>query len=136
MLSQGACVVTASSRQSPRLQIAQAHTLTPRRCEGHDTAAYHITLEVDGLPIRQGCPKCNIALRHRKLHEHPCISQFPMDSPFQRKNDSMRNLILAILSTSAFDIEATDTIGTFLQGCEVFRLGHEPFMAKSAYNYS
>jgi DNA processing protein len=149
MLRRGARVAIVGSRKASAQGLARARKLATRLCErgivvvsglaaGIDTAAHRATLAaggrtlaVLGTPLDQVYPKTNMALQHRLMREHLCLSQFPAGAPIQRKNFPMRNRTMALFSDATVIIEATDTSGSLAQGWEALRLGRGLFIAQS-----
>jgi DNA processing protein len=106
--------------------------------EGIDTAAHTSainhsgrTIAVIGTPLDQVYPKQNAALQALIERNHLLISQFPQGSPLQRKNFSLRNRTMALISDATVIIEAGDTSGSLSQGWEALRLGRPLFITKS-----
>ena len=66
------------------------------------------TIAVLGTPLDTTYPTQNRELQDRMMREHLVVSQFPVGSPFQKKNFPMRNRTMALLSDATI-IVATET---------------------------
>jgi DNA processing protein len=110
--------------------------------EGIDTAAQIAAIEhggrmiaVLGTPLDRVFPRQNAALRDRIMREQLAISQFAVGHPVRRKNFSLRDRTMALISDATVIIEAGNTSGSLSQGSEALRLGRPLFLAESVMEH-
>lgn len=103
--------------------------------EGIDTSAHETAIEeggntiaVLGTPLNKFYPQKNASLQELIMNNHLAISQFPIDSPIQRKNFVLRNRLMALISDASIIVEAGNSSGSLHQGWEALRLGRPLFI--------
>ena len=121
-----------------KVLVERGITVVSGLAEGVDTAAHEMalneggrTIAVLGTPLDKYYPAPNRELQGRMMREHLVVSQFPVGSPFQKKNFPMRNRTMALLSDATIIVEAGEKSGTLHQGWEALRLGRPLFLLRS-----
>jgi DNA processing protein len=121
-----------------KVLVERGITVVSGLAEGVDTAAHETamneggrTIAVLGTPLDTTYPTQNRELQDRMMREHLVVSQFPVGSPFQKKNFPMRNRTMALLSDATIIVEAGEKSGTLHQGWEALRLGRPLFLLRS-----
>lgn len=149
LLRDGLRVSVVGSRDATTEGLARARALSETLvsrgvvvvsglAEGIDTQAHQAainaggaTIAVLGTPLDVCFPKQNQALLDRIIQSHLAVSQFPVGSPPQKKNFTMRNRTMALLSDATIIVEAGEGSGTIHQGWEALRLGRPLFLLES-----
>jgi DNA processing protein len=89
------------------------------------------TVAVLGTPLDTAYPPAHRGLQKRIAREHLALSQFPVGSPVQRKNFTIRNRTMALVCDASVIVEAGEGSGTLSHGWEALRLGRPLFLMRS-----
>lgn len=121
-----------------KLLVKNNITIVSGLAEGIDTIAHRSALEFNGKTISVlgtsldiTYPKSNYNLLQNIKENHLAISQFPANTPIQKKNFPQRNRTMALVSDATIIIEASENSGTRHQGWEALRLGRSLYILQS-----